>query len=94
MFGIYFRLPPKEIVAVGHYSGLHQSMSAAQAVKLMLEADRGRTGLRQARVSGPNVEPGACDGSRSLSLKPRERGLRRGYRCSAVTFQRRGGLAE
>jgi hypothetical protein len=40
MFGIYFRLPPKEIVAVGHYSGLHQSMSAAQAVKLMLEAEQ------------------------------------------------------
>jgi hypothetical protein len=38
--GVYFRLPDDEPVEVGHYNSLHVSMTAAEAVGLMMTAER------------------------------------------------------
>lgn len=38
--GVYFRIPDDEMVTVSHYGGTGRDMTAAQAVALMLEAER------------------------------------------------------
>jgi hypothetical protein len=38
--GVYFRIPDDELVEVGHYHLPHREMRAAEAVALMLEAER------------------------------------------------------
>lgn len=38
--GVYFRLPDDEPVQVGHYGGARVSMTAAEAVALMFDAER------------------------------------------------------
>lgn len=38
--GVYFRIPDDELVEVGHYDSLHREMRAAEAVALMLAAER------------------------------------------------------
>ena len=38
--GVYFRIPDDEVVQVGHFDSGHVSMTAAQAVALMLEAEQ------------------------------------------------------
>src|SRR4051812_11204095 len=38
--GVYFRIPDDEQVEVGHYHSTHVTMSAAEAVALMLGAER------------------------------------------------------
>ncbi|HEX6747500.1 MAG TPA: hypothetical protein VF092_09455 [Longimicrobium sp.] len=38
--GVYFRIPDDEVVEVGHYGRGHVSMTAAEAVALMLEAEK------------------------------------------------------
>ncbi|HET7229678.1 MAG TPA: hypothetical protein VFJ16_06740 [Longimicrobium sp.] len=36
---VYFRVPDDELVEVGHYNSLHATMTAAQAVALLLQAE-------------------------------------------------------
>ena len=38
--GIYFRVPDDEIVEVGHYSSLHVSLTASQAIGLIMAAEK------------------------------------------------------
>ena len=38
--GVYFRVPDDERVEVGHYNSLHVEMRAAEAVALLLEAEK------------------------------------------------------
>src|SRR5687768_5607826 len=38
--GVYFRIPDDEMVEVGHYDSLHVSMTAAEAVALMVAAEQ------------------------------------------------------
>jgi hypothetical protein len=39
MAGVYFRIPDREPVWVGHYNQNHQEMTAAEAVALMMSAE-------------------------------------------------------
>src|SRR5690242_3069614 len=40
MLGVYFRLPDEEPVEAGHYNTPHVSMTAAQAVAVIIDAER------------------------------------------------------
>ena len=40
VFGVYFRLPDAEPVLLGHYNRGHEPMTAAEAVGLLMEAER------------------------------------------------------
>jgi hypothetical protein len=37
---VYFRIPDREVVEVGHYNSLHATMTAAEAAALLLAAER------------------------------------------------------
>jgi hypothetical protein len=40
MVGVYFRVPDDEMVEVGHFNSLHATMTAAEAVALMMQAEQ------------------------------------------------------
>jgi len=63
LVGVYFRLPDDETVYVGHYSGRHRQMTAAQAVAFVARAQeaQGMEGIVLRRV-------GQCEILRVRSL--------------------------
>src|SRR5262245_13907915 len=38
LVGVYFRVPDREVVLVGHYNSPHQPMSAARATRVIMDA--------------------------------------------------------
>lgn len=57
LFGVYFRIPDDEPVEIGHYHRPHRSMTAAEAVAVMLEAE----------TSDPAAARAADSGSRAIA---------------------------
>jgi hypothetical protein len=47
--GVYFRIPDDEPVEVGHYNSLHVAMTAAEAVALLMTAERQDPGTARLR---------------------------------------------
>ncbi|MBV8685849.1 MAG: hypothetical protein JOZ90_08675 [Alphaproteobacteria bacterium] len=66
MLGIYFRLPPDEPVELGHYHLPHRTVSAAEAVALMLAAE----GRDPAAARAADAASGAVQRGRALPASP------------------------
>ena len=64
MIGVHFRVPDREPVVVGHYNAAHQAMTAARAVRIIMEAPDAR-GYEV--VIPRKIEPKAIHAIRAVS---------------------------